>query len=164
MKGLESRKWMVLPYLLIFGVALLRLEVSHPHNFMPVFSRLLFFAATSPAKEFALPLLGTGVDIVLTTHQYGYPLSSGHAVTWLSYLAVLMLGAGVSRNSISARRRPGKPGEPMESHDDKRWSTGQVRSLASGCATLAYEGTSTISGLTGKVIFDWQDPGPHDSH
>ena len=57
MKRLESRNLFVLPYLLVFGAALLRLTVSHPYNFVPVFACLLFFGANRPKREFAIPLL-----------------------------------------------------------------------------------------------------------
>jgi hypothetical protein len=105
MKRLESGNLIVLPYLLIFGAALLRLTVSHPGNFVPIFSCLLFFGASRPKREFAMPLLALiGVDIFLTTHRYGYPLTGGHAVTWIWYLAALILGAGMLRSSISTPR------------------------------------------------------------
>ena len=105
MERLESADRIVLPYLLILGAALLRLTVSHPYNFIPIFSCLLFFAANRPAREFALPLFALiGVDIFLTTHQYGYQLTLGAAVTWIWYLVVMMLGAGMFRNSMSSRR------------------------------------------------------------
>jgi hypothetical protein len=105
MKRLESRNLFVLPYLLIFGAAILRLTISHPYNFVPVFACLLFFGANRRKREFAIPLLVlVGVDIFLTTHQYGYPLTSGHAVTWMWYLAALFLGAAMLRNSQSTGR------------------------------------------------------------
>lgn len=105
MKRLESRNLFVLPYLLIFGAALLRLTVSHPYNFVPIFSCLLFFGANRPKREFAIPLLALiGVDVFLTTHRYGYPLTSGHVVTWMWYLAAALLGAGMLRNSRSTPR------------------------------------------------------------
>jgi hypothetical protein len=105
MKRIENRNSILLPYLLIFGAALLRLTVSHPYNFVPIFSCLLFFGANRPKRELAIPLFALiGVDIFLTIHQYGYQLTSGHAVTWMWYLAVLILGAGMLRNSISTPR------------------------------------------------------------
>jgi hypothetical protein len=105
MKRVESRNLFVLPYLLILGAALLRLTVSHPYNFIPIFSCLLFFGANRPKREFAIPMLVlVGVDIFLTTHRYGYPLTSGHAVTWMWYLAAALLGAGMLRNSRSTAR------------------------------------------------------------
>lgn len=108
MKGYASRYSIVLPYLLVFGVCLLRLEVSHPANFIPIFSCLLFFAAHRPAREFAAPLIALiGVDIYLTTQRYGYPLTSGHGVTWLCYLAVLFMGAEILKNSLSTSRAIG---------------------------------------------------------
>jgi hypothetical protein len=44
------------------------------------------------------------VDIFLTTHQYGYTLTGNHAVAWMWYLAVMILGAGMLRDSISTPR------------------------------------------------------------
>jgi hypothetical protein len=105
MKQIESRKLFVLPYLLIFGAALLRLTVTHPLNFIPIFSCLLFFGANRPRREFPIPMLIlVGVDIFLTTHRYGYPLTDGHVVTWMWYLAAAILGAGMLRNSSSTSR------------------------------------------------------------
>jgi hypothetical protein len=95
----------LLPYLLIVAVALLRLAVSQPYNFVPVFSCLLFFGACRPAREFVLPLFALiGVDIFLTTHHFGFALNAGHAVTWLWYLAALFLGSTALSRSISNRR------------------------------------------------------------
>jgi hypothetical protein len=105
MKQIETKNSILLPYLLIFGTALLRLTVSHPSNFVPIFSCLLFFGAFRPKRELPIPLLAlVGVDIFLTTHSYGYPLTGGHAVTWVWYLAALFLGAGKLHRSISAPR------------------------------------------------------------
>jgi hypothetical protein len=52
-------------------------------------------------------LLLIGVDIFLTTHQYGFPLTAGHVVTWAWYLAISLLGAGMLRGSISMPRVAG---------------------------------------------------------
>jgi hypothetical protein len=105
MKRLESRNLFVLPYLFILGAAILRLTVSHPYNFVPVFACLLFFGANRPKREFAIPmLLLVGVDIFLTTHRYAYLLTGDHAVTWLWYLAAAFLGAAMMRNSQSNGR------------------------------------------------------------
>jgi hypothetical protein len=105
MKRLETRNLLVLPYLLIFGAALLRLTISHPYNFVPVFACLLFFGANRPKREFAIPLLAlVGVDIFLTTHRYSYLLTADHAVTWTWYLAAAFLGSAMLRNSQSTPR------------------------------------------------------------
>jgi hypothetical protein len=105
MKRLAIGNSVLVPYLLIAAVALLRVAVSHPYNFIPVFSCLLFFGACRPAREFALAVLTlVGVDIFLTTHQYGFVLTAGHAVTWIWYLGAVMLGAAVLGNSISFGR------------------------------------------------------------
>ncbi|MGP8269753.1 MAG: DUF6580 family putative transport protein [Terracidiphilus sp.] len=105
MKRLETRKLFVLPYLLVFGAALLRLTVSHPYNFVPVFACLLFFGANRPKREFAIPLLTlVGVDMFLTMHRYGYLLTADHAVTWMWYLAAAFFGATMLRNSQSTPR------------------------------------------------------------
>lgn len=104
-KWFETEHSIVLPYVLIFGAALLRLAASHPFNFIPVFSCLLFYAANRSRQELAIPFLTLiGVDIFLTTHRYGYSLTGGHAVTWIWYLAALLFGAGMLRNSLSTSR------------------------------------------------------------
>jgi hypothetical protein len=105
MKRLDGKSLFVLPYLLILSAAILRLTISHPYNFVPIFACLLFFGANRPKREFAIPLLLlVGVDIFLTTQRYGYALTSGHAVTWLWYLAAAFLGAAMLRNSQSSPR------------------------------------------------------------
>jgi hypothetical protein len=105
MKKLASGRAILLPYILVLAVVILRLTLRHPYNFVPVFSGLLFFGAWRPAREFAMPLLAlVGVDIFLTTHQYGFALTSGYAVTWLCYLGAMILGAAILGKSISAGR------------------------------------------------------------
>jgi hypothetical protein len=105
MKRLAPGSSIVLPYLLILAVALLRLAVSQPYNFVPIFSCLLFFGACRPAREFVMPFFVlVGVDIFLTTHQFGFALTAGHAVTWLWYLGALFLGAIVLGRSNSTGR------------------------------------------------------------
>ncbi len=99
---------MVLPYILIFSVALLCLELASPYNVVPVFSCLLFFEATRPREEMVLPLfLLVGVDIFITTHRYGYPLSFDAVVTWACYSIAMLLGSGVLRSSRSWQRVAG---------------------------------------------------------
>jgi hypothetical protein len=105
MKHLLSGNSVLLPYLLALAVVLLRLTVNHPNNFIPVFLCLLFFGACRPAREFAMPFLAlVGVDIFLTTHQYGFALTSGHGVTWIWYLGAMFLGGAVLGKSFSAGR------------------------------------------------------------
>jgi hypothetical protein len=105
MKYIESRFPIVLSYLLILGVALLRIELFNPYNVVPVFSCLLLFAATRPVREFVLPLSAlVGVDVFLTTHQYGYPLTLDAVVTWIWYVIVMLLGSGLLRSLPSWRR------------------------------------------------------------
>lgn len=108
MMDTESRYSMVFSYLLVLCVALLRLERINPYNVVPVFSCLLFFAATRPAKEYALPLsVLVGVDIFVTTQMYGYRLTFDAAVVWTWYLIVMLLGSGVLRRSRSCLRVAG---------------------------------------------------------
>ena len=105
MKRLAIGKSILLPYLLILAVAVLRIAASHPYHFIPIFSCLIFFGACRPAREFAIPVLAlVGVDIFLTTHQYGYALSVGQAPTWLWYLVAVLLGSGAWGESISIPR------------------------------------------------------------
>jgi hypothetical protein len=102
MKRLAIGNSILVPYVFILAVAVLRLTVNHPYNFVPVFSSLLFFGACRPVREYAMPFLTLmGVDIFLTTHQYGFVLTSGHAVTWLWYLGAMFLGGAILGNSIS---------------------------------------------------------------
>jgi hypothetical protein len=108
MKRIASGSSILLPYLLILVAAILRLTVSHPYNFIPVFSCILFFGANRPKREFPTPLLALmAVDIFLTTHRYGYALTSDHAVTWIWYLAVMILGAAVLGTNVSVPRVTG---------------------------------------------------------
>jgi hypothetical protein len=94
-----------LPYLLIFGAALLRLMLSNTYNAIPVFSCILVFGAKRPKREFPIALLALiGVDIFLTTHRYGYSLTSGDVVTWIWYLGAMTLSAATLGNSISTWR------------------------------------------------------------
>jgi hypothetical protein len=105
MKRLALGNSIVLPYLLILAVIALRVAVSHPFQFVPIFSCMIFFGACRPVREFAMPILAlVGVDIFLTTHQYGYVLTAGHAVTWMWYLGAVILGAAVLGNSVSFGR------------------------------------------------------------
>ncbi len=105
MKWFETKHSIVLPYVLIFGAALLRLTVSHPFNFIPVFSCSLFFGASRPKREYPIPILAlVGVDIFLTTHRYGFAVTGDQAAAWMWYLAVMILGAGMLRDSISTPR------------------------------------------------------------
>jgi len=109
MKDIDSSRYsMVLCYLLIAGVALLRIELVQPYNVLPVFSCLLFFGAMRPMRELVLPLsLLVGVDIFITTHLYGYPLTLDAVVTWAWYLIVMLLGSGALRSSRSWPRVAG---------------------------------------------------------
>ncbi len=105
MKRLVIGRIIWLPYFFIFAVIFLRLFVDHPYNFIPIFSCLLFFGACRPARECALPVLAlVGVDAFLTTHQYGFALSTGHMVTWIWYLFAVTLGAAALGKSISVSR------------------------------------------------------------
>lgn len=105
MKKLANENWILPPYLLIAGAVVARLSMSLPYNFVPIFSCLLFFAATRPRREYPIPLIALmGVDIFLTEIWYGYPLTGDHAVTWLWYLAAMMLSARMLRGSVSVPR------------------------------------------------------------
>jgi len=116
MKRFESGNWLILPYLLIIAVAMLRIEVINMNNLVPVFSCLLFFAATRPTREFIVPLsLLVGVDVFITTHRYGYPLTADAVVTWVWYLIAMLLGraccglpvhGGGPPDALCSRRSP----------------------------------------------------------
>jgi hypothetical protein len=108
MKLPGNRNSILLSYLLIVAVAVLRLTVSHPYNFIPIFSCLLFFGAMRPWREFPMAFLSlVGVDMFLTTHRYGYFVTADHAVTWAWYLAMLLVGAGLLRSTLSLPRAAG---------------------------------------------------------
>lgn len=101
-KGVNG-KWIVLPYVLIIGAAVARMAVSHCYNCVPIFACILFFAATRTKREYGLPLLALiGVDLFLTRVHYDYPVSGDHIITWLWYVAAMMLGARMLRGSLSA--------------------------------------------------------------
>lgn len=105
MKRLAIGKSVLLPYLLILTIAVLRVSGGHPYHFIPIFSCLIFFGACRPAREFAIPVLGLiGVDIFLTTHQYGYAVTIGHVPTWLWYLGAVLFGSRTWADSISLPR------------------------------------------------------------
>jgi hypothetical protein len=94
-----------LPYILIFCVIVGRLLTIRPYNFIPIFSCLLFFGAVRPKQEFNVPLLALiGVDVFLTTHRYGYALTTDQALTWGWYLMAIFLGTAMLRNMISTMR------------------------------------------------------------
>lgn len=103
--GFDRAIAIAIPYLLVALAGLLRLELSHPYNAIPVFSILLFFGALRPRKEFLLPLAAlTGIDVFLTVHQYGYPLVFSSFLPWAWYGMVMLLGAGALRGRRSLRR------------------------------------------------------------
>lgn len=105
MKHWINREWIFTPYLLVAAVAVTRVAIHHSHNFVPVFTSLLFFAVTRPRREYAIPFsLLTGIDIYLTRFRYGYPLTGDHVVTWLWYLAALMAGAMLFQGKSLAPR------------------------------------------------------------
>ena len=107
MNRTEKNSEIFVPYLLIAAVIVLRLTINHAWNAVPVFACLLYFAASRPRREFAIPWLAlVGVDAFLTTHTYGYGLTAGHGVTWAAYLATLMLGAGTLVNARPVLRAP----------------------------------------------------------
>ncbi|MGD1062281.1 MAG: DUF6580 family putative transport protein [Terracidiphilus sp.] len=102
MKPFEGKFPLVFSYSLVIAAALLRIELSSPFNVVPIFSCLLFFAASRQAREFVLPVsLLVGVDIFMTTHRYGFPLTAVAAVTWAWYLLAMLLGSGLLRTSRS---------------------------------------------------------------
>lgn len=108
MKFFAGKSDLFVPYGLILLVAFLRIELINSYNVVPIFSCLLFFAVSRPAREFVLPLsLLVGVDIFMTTHRYGYPLTADAVVTWAWYLVAMLLGAGVLRSSRSWQRVAG---------------------------------------------------------
>jgi hypothetical protein len=107
-KDFAGKGFLLLPYVFVVVVALLRIELINPYNVVPVFSCLLFFAASRPAREFVLPLsVLVGVDIFMTTQRYSYPLTLDAVVTWAWYLIAMLLGSGFLRTCSSWRRVAG---------------------------------------------------------
>ncbi len=105
MKRLSIGSWVFLPYLLIVAIAVLRLELTHPYNLIPIFSALMFFGACRPTREFGIVVLGLiGLDIFITTHHYGYGLAPDQALTWMWYLAAVNLGAAALGKTFSIKR------------------------------------------------------------
>lgn len=103
-----NTQWRFMPYLFVAAVAIARLAIHHPYNFIPVFTCLVFFASMRPRREYAFPLLLlTGVDIYLTVFRYGYPITSDHAVTWLWYLLAMLAGGALLQGSSWALRNIG---------------------------------------------------------
>ena len=108
MKKLYIGGSILIPYLLVAAVAVARLTFSHPHNLIPIFSVLLFFGACRPMREFGIAVLGLiGLDILITTHHYGYRLSADQAITWIWYVGTVSLGAFALSETISPRRMVG---------------------------------------------------------
>ncbi len=102
MKPFEGKCSLVFSYSLVAAVALFRIEFTSPFNVVPIFSCLLFFAASRQAREYVLPVsLLVSVDVFITTHRYGFPLTADAAVTWAWYLLVMLLGYGLLRTSRS---------------------------------------------------------------
>ena len=105
MKRFFAVGWTLLPYLLIAAIALVRLAVNHPWNFVPVFACILFFAAVRPARELPIPLLTLiGIDCYLTSQSYGYAVTFDHVVTWVFYLGMALAGTLLFRSSLSVLR------------------------------------------------------------
>lgn len=87
MKQIADKQRIFLPCLLIIGMVVLCLLISHPYNFVPILSCLMFFGAVRPRQEYVIPLLALiGTDILLTEIQYAYPLTADAVLTWLWYL------------------------------------------------------------------------------
>lgn len=76
MNRLESRNWILLPYLLILGAAPLRLAVSHPYNFIPILSCVLFFGIGAHQSKPKLALQLFGQMGVISELTFGLLISS----------------------------------------------------------------------------------------
>jgi len=95
----------ILAYIfVIFAVLVHARAIPMPFHFTPVAAALLFFGARMPRNRMITPLALLIVsDIYLTKFTYGYPLTWDHAVTWLWYAAMLLLGGVLSRNTSPLR-------------------------------------------------------------
>lgn len=105
MKKLVIGRSIMVPYLVILAIAVSRLVFTHPYNLIPILSALLFFGACRPTREFGIVVLGLiGLDIFITTHQYGYRLAPDQALTWMWYLVAVNLGAVALSHKVTVRR------------------------------------------------------------
>ncbi len=95
----------ILAYLfVVFAVLVHARAVPMPFHFTPVAAALLFFGARMPRQRMITPLALLIVsDIYLNKFVYGYPLGWDQAVTWVWYLAIMLFGGLLARNSSLLR-------------------------------------------------------------
>ena len=95
----------ILAYLFVaFAVLVHARAVPMPFHFTPVAAALLFFGARMPRKRMITPLaLLILSDIYLNKFVYAYPLGWDQTVTWLCYVAILLFGGLLARNSSPLR-------------------------------------------------------------
>jgi len=95
----------ILAYLfVIFAVLVHARFVAMPFHFTPVAAALLFFGARVPRSKMLTPVALLIVsDIYLNKFVYGYPLGWDQTVTWFWYLAIILLGGALARNTSVTR-------------------------------------------------------------
>ena len=95
----------ILAYLfVVFAVLVHARFVAMPFHFTPVAAALLFFGARMPRNKLITPLALLIVsDIYLNKFVYGYPLGWDQTVTWAWYLAILLFGGLLARNTSVLR-------------------------------------------------------------
>lgn len=75
-----------------------------PFHFTPVAAALLFFGARMPRQKLITPLaLLIVCDIYLNKFVYGYALGWDQTVVWAWYLAMLLFGGLLARNTSVLR-------------------------------------------------------------
>jgi len=88
----------------IFAVLVHARAVPMPFHFTPVAAALLFFGARMPRNRMITPLALLIVsDIYLNKFVYGYALGWDQAVTWVWYLAIMLFGQTLARNTSVLR-------------------------------------------------------------
>ncbi|MCI0355246.1 MAG: hypothetical protein L0099_09450 [Acidobacteria bacterium] len=93
-----------MPYLIVLLSVLSRF-LPHPWNFSPVFGALLFGGAHLKKRDsiwFPVALLAAS-DFVLTTQVYGMKMHWSHALVWVGYAVLALIGWWLRRR-ISIRR------------------------------------------------------------
>ena len=95
----------ILAYLfVVFAVLVHARFVAMPWHFTPVAAALLFFGARMPRNKLITPLALLIVsDIYLNKFVYSYPLGWDQTVTWAWYLAILLFGGLLARNTSVLR-------------------------------------------------------------
>lgn len=95
----------ILAYLFVaFAVLVHARFLAMPFHFTPVAAALLFFGARMPRQRMITPLALLIIsDIYLNKFVYAYPLGWDQTVTWIWYVAILLFGGVLARNTSVLR-------------------------------------------------------------